>query len=64
MFQLADTIGERNAYKAGTMERSAQYIEQALAGMGYAVTRQAVRIPRSGESVSYTHLTLPTNSRV
>ena len=49
VFQLADTIGERNAYKAGTMERSAQYIEQALAGMGYAVTRQAVHIPRSGE---------------
>ena len=27
VFQLADTIGERNAYKAGTMERSAQYID-------------------------------------
>ena len=47
VFHLADTIGERNAYKEGTMERSAQYIEQALSGMGYDVTRQAVHIPRS-----------------
>lgn len=31
------------------MERSARYIEQKLEGMGYAVTRQAVRIPPSGK---------------
>lgn len=31
------------------MERSARYIEQKLEGMGYAVTRQAVHIPPSGE---------------
>ena len=48
VFQLADTIGERNAYKAGTMERSAQYIDQALAGMGYAVTRTAPYAPERG----------------
>lgn len=44
---LADAIGERNAYKPGTMERSARYIEQTLEGMGYTVTRQAVDIPVS-----------------
>lgn len=49
VFHLADTIGERNAYKPGTMERSARYIEQTLADMGYAVTRQTVNIPASGE---------------
>lgn len=46
---LADTIGERNAYKPGTMERSACYIEKNLEGMGYAVTRQPVDIPVSAE---------------
>lgn len=49
VFHLADTIGERNAYKSGTMERSARYIEQALQGMGYSVTRQAVNIPPAGK---------------
>lgn len=46
---LAGTIGERNAYKAGTMERSAQYMERELSLMGYPVTRQTVMIPPSGE---------------
>lgn len=49
VFHLAHTIGERNAYREGTMERSAQYIEQTLAGMGYSVTRQFVDIPHSLE---------------
>ena len=49
VFHLADSIGERNVYKPGTMERSARYIEKTLADMGYAVTRQAVNIPPSGE---------------
>ena len=49
VFHLADTIGERNVYHPGSMERSARYIEQKLEGMGYAVTRQAVHIPPSGE---------------
>ena len=49
VFHLADTIGERNVYHPGSMERSARYIEQKLEGMGYAVTRQAVRIPPSGK---------------
>lgn len=49
VFHLADTIGERNAYQPGTMERSARYIEKALADMGYTVTRQAVDIPPSTE---------------
>ena len=49
VFHLADSIGERNVYHPGSMERSARYIEQKLEGMGYAVTRQAVRIPPSGK---------------
>lgn len=49
VFHLADSIGERNAYRPGTMERSARYIEKTLEEMGYAVTRQAVNIPPSGE---------------
>lgn len=49
VFHLADSIGERNAYHSGTMERSARYIEQTLADMGYTVTRQAVNIPPSAE---------------
>ncbi|WP_261370655.1 hypothetical protein [Akkermansia muciniphila] len=49
VFHLADSIGERNVYHPGSMERSARYIEQKLDGMGYAVTRQAVRIPPSGK---------------
>lgn len=49
VFHLADTIGERNAYQPGTMERSARYIEKALADMGYTVTQQAVDIPPSTE---------------
>lgn len=28
VFHLADSIGERNVYKPGTMERSARYIEK------------------------------------
>lgn len=47
VFHLADSIGERNAYQSGTMERSARYMEQVLANMGYTVTRQAVNIPSS-----------------
>lgn len=49
VFHLADTIGERNAYHPGTMERSAHYIEKTLTDMGYTVTRQAVDIPPSEE---------------
>lgn len=45
VFHLADTIGERNAYRAGTMEASANYIETQLKEMGYTVTRQEVSIP-------------------
>lgn len=49
VFHLADSIGERNVYHPGTMERSARYIEKKLTEMGYTVTRQAVNIPPSGK---------------
>ena len=49
VFHLADSIGERNVYHPGAMERSARYIEQKLEEMGYAVTRQSVHIPPSEE---------------
>ncbi len=42
---LADSIGERNVYRPGTMEASASYIEKQLKGMGYTVTLQRVFIP-------------------
>ncbi len=49
VFHLADTIGERNAYKPGTMEKSAAYIEKELRAMGYEVTRQAIGIANNDD---------------
>lgn len=42
---LAGDIGERNLYRAGTMERSADYIEGRFRAMGYEVRRQPVEVP-------------------
>ena len=43
---LSETIGERHAYRSGSMESTAAYLEQEFRSMGYLVKRQAVRIPK------------------
>lgn len=45
VFHLATTIGERNAYKPGSMNASALYIATIFEELGYEVTRQPVSIP-------------------
>lgn len=44
VIHLAANIGERNAYKPGSMDASALYISAIFEELGYEVTRQAVPI--------------------
>ena len=46
---LQKDIGPRNARQPKSMEAAAKYIAGSFSDMGYAVTRQAVNIPPSGE---------------
>lgn len=45
---LAGAIGERNAWRAGSMDRTSAFIEGELARLGYAVQRQDFSIAREG----------------
>lgn len=43
---LAGTIGERNIWLAGSLERAARYIEDSFSGLGYRVERQSYEVRR------------------
>ena len=44
VYHLAGTIGERNAYLPGTMEKSCSYLEKEWKDMGYGVNRHPVAL--------------------
>jgi uncharacterized membrane protein YeiB len=41
---LSEEIGERNLWRDGTLDATADYIEETLQAMGYAVTSQAYTV--------------------
>jgi Zn-dependent M28 family amino/carboxypeptidase len=41
---LSEEIGERNLWRDGTLDETADYIEETLQAMGYAVTSQAYTV--------------------
>jgi len=57
VFQLAETIGERNIWRPEALAQAADYIEKAFAATGLTVTSQTYDI--AGQTVRNVEATLP-----
>lgn len=49
VYYLADTVGERNVYLDGTLEKSAEYIHEEFINMGYTPARQFFQIGKHSD---------------